>query len=67
MRADGVGGLYRGIASPLVGQMFFNACLIGTYDAVKRAMLSSTGQRELSNLQLLGAGSITGAIAAGLH
>jgi solute carrier family 25 carnitine/acylcarnitine transporter 20/29 len=67
VQADGVGGLYRGVASPLVGQMFFNACLIGTYDAVKRAMLRSSGQDELSNLELLGAGSITGAIAASIE
>lgn len=67
VQADGIGGLYRGMASPLVGQMFFNACLIGTYDVVKRALLRSTGQQDLSNLQLWGAGSITGAIAASVE
>jgi len=26
-RWEGIGGLYKGVASPLVGQMFFRACL----------------------------------------
>ena len=64
LKADGLPGFYQGVGSPLLGQMAFNACLFGTFNATKRAMLGASGASELSNLQIFAAGSMTGMASA---
>lgn len=34
-RAEGIGGLYKGVTSPLLGQMFFRSCLFFSYARAK--------------------------------
>lgn len=60
---EGVGGLYKGVASPLAGQMVFRATLFGAFGEAKRA-LSGNGARPLTDAQYFQAGAITGAVAA---
>lgn len=54
---EGLGGLYKGVSSPLVGQMFFRACLFLSYGQAK-IYLSDNGQKKLSYIDYFKAGAI---------
>jgi len=60
---EGVGGLYKGVASPLAGQMVFRATLFGAFGESKR-YLSRGGTRPLTDAQYFQAGAATGFVAA---
>eukprot|EP00961_Rhodomonas_salina_P086804 1167349-Rhodomonas_salina.2 len=64
MKMEGFNGLYKGISSPLVGQMFNNACLFMTYDEIRTAMMARNGGSPLSTGQTFVAGGLTGAVVA---
>ncbi|KAI8476308.1 MAG: mitochondrial carrier domain-containing protein [Monoraphidium minutum] len=63
---EGFGGLYKGVASPLAGQMFFRASLFGTFGSSKRwlATRPDGGARELAAADFYKAGAMTGFVAA---
>ena len=67
---EGVAGLYKGVISPLAGQMFFRATLFSAFGAAKRWLGSGTGpdgspvQRPLVSIDYFKAGAMTGAAAA---
>jgi len=56
---EGVGGLYKGVASPLFGQMLFNAVQFLSYGQAKK-FLQSDPEQDLTIKQLFIAGAITG-------
>jgi solute carrier family 25 carnitine/acylcarnitine transporter 20/29 len=60
---EGVGGLYKGVTSPLAGQMVFRATLFGAFGESKR-WLSEGGTKALTPLQYFQAGAMTGCVAA---
>ena len=63
---EGVPGLYKGVTSPLAGQMFFRATLFSAFGASKR-WLGTTADgttRALTTADFYKAGFITGAAAA---
>ena len=66
VRTRGVGGLYRGISSPLLGSMAENAVLFLSYGELKRALgeVPGPGGTELSLFQLSLAGAGAGVPAA---
>ena len=59
-------GLYKGVTSPLAGQMFFRATLFSTFGASKRWLGTNADgtTRELSEADFFKAGFITGGAAA---
>ncbi|XP_065183523.1 mitochondrial substrate carrier family protein G-like [Sycon ciliatum] len=59
LKWEGMGGLYRGVGSPLVGQMFFRATLFSTYYQTQRMFSSYPGQR-LHQGEYMVCGAITG-------
>ncbi|KAL4855135.1 Mitochondrial substrate carrier family protein G [Chlorella vulgaris] len=63
---EGVGGLYKGVTSPLAGQMFFRATLFSAFGASKRWLGTNAdgSTRALETLDFFKAGFITGAAAA---
>lgn len=63
---EGVGGLYKGVTSPLAGQMFFRATLFSAFGASKRWLATNPdgSTRALSTADYYKAGFITGAAAA---
>lgn len=63
LASEGVAGLYKGVASPLAGQMVFRATLFGAFGAAKR-WLSGDGARPLSDADYFKAGAMTGFVAA---
>jgi len=52
---EGIGGLYKGVSSPLAGQMFFRANMFFSHAEMKR-FLSKDGTQKLTNKQLFFAG-----------
>ena len=60
---EGVGGLYKGVTSPLAGQMVFRATLFGAFGESKR-WLSDGGTKALTPAQYFQAGAMTGFVAA---
>ena len=60
---EGVGGLYKGVTSPLAGQMVFRATLFGAFGESKR-WLSDGGAKALTPAQYFQAGAMTGFVAA---
>lgn len=65
MKWEGIGGLYKGVGSPIVGQMFFRAVLFTSYYQFS-AWLSGParfGQR-LTHAEYYVAGGMTGFVAA---
>lgn len=60
---EGVGGLYKGVTSPLAGQMVFRATLFGAFGESKR-WLSDGGAKPLTTAQYFQAGAMTGFVAA---
>ncbi|KIY99685.1 hypothetical protein MNEG_8279 [Monoraphidium neglectum] len=63
---EGLGGLYKGVASPLAGQMLFRASLFATFGSSKRWLATDTdgGARALTTADFYKAGAITGFVAA---
>eukprot|EP00873_Tetraselmis_striata_P021648 jgi/Tetstr1/441912/TSEL_030120.t1 len=63
---EGVPGLYKGVMSPLAGQMFFRATLFGSFGGSKRWLSTNADgtTRPLATLDFYKAGAMTGAIAA---
>eukprot|EP00118_Oscarella_pearsei_P004242 m.17797 g.17797 ORF g.17797 m.17797 type:complete len:302 (+) comp27555_c0_seq4:82-987(+) len=59
VKGEGLGGLYRGVGSPLVGQMFFRATLFTTYYQVSAFLAGADRQRTTIPQSFL-AGMITG-------
>eukprot|EP01101_Sappina_pedata_P001127 TRINITY_DN11235_c0_g1_i1.p1 TRINITY_DN11235_c0_g1~~TRINITY_DN11235_c0_g1_i1.p1 ORF type:complete len:297 (+),score=130.56 TRINITY_DN11235_c0_g1_i1:111-1001(+) len=55
---EGAGGLYKGVASPLIGQMFFNSAQFLSYGIAKN-LVAGAGN-ELTIGQYLLAGALTG-------
>lgn len=60
---EGIGGLYKGVSSPLIGQMFFRACLFLSYGQAK-LFLSDNGKRKLTYSDYFKAGGFAWGIAA---
>lgn len=63
---EGVPGLYKGVTSPLAGQMFFRATLFSAFGASKRWLGTNADgtTRDLTTADYYKAGFITGAAAA---
>jgi solute carrier family 25 carnitine/acylcarnitine transporter 20/29 len=63
---EGVGGLYKGVASPLAGQMFFRATLFSAFGESKRWLgrNSDGSERKLQTIDYYKAGMMTGFVAA---
>mmetsp|Transcript_18476 Transcript_18476/g.51844 ORF Transcript_18476/g.51844 Transcript_18476/m.51844 type:complete len:306 (+) Transcript_18476:132-1049(+) len=63
---EGLGGLYKGVTSPLMGQMVFRASLFGAFGESKRwlAKNSDGSHKGLSPINFYQAGAITGFVAA---
>eukprot|EP00286_Rhodomonas_abbreviata_P025395 CAMPEP_0181297814 /NCGR_PEP_ID=MMETSP1101-20121128/5447_1 /TAXON_ID=46948 /ORGANISM="Rhodomonas abbreviata, Strain Caron Lab Isolate" /LENGTH=320 /DNA_ID=CAMNT_0023402789 /DNA_START=58 /DNA_END=1020 /DNA_ORIENTATION=- len=61
---EGFNGLYKGVASPLAGQMLFNACLFMTHDEIKLSLVERNGGAALSTAQKFQAGAMTGAVVS---
>lgn len=66
LKWEGIPGLYKGVASPLVGQMFFRATLFSAFGASKRWLATNADgtTRKLTDADFFKAGFITGAAAA---
>jgi len=63
--SEGLLGFYRGVASPLIGQMFFNAVQFMAYGAAKEIVAGS--KENISSMtisQFFIAGGLTGAVVA---
>eukprot|EP01096_Ripella_sp_DP13-Kostka_P014888 TRINITY_DN6825_c0_g1_i2.p2 TRINITY_DN6825_c0_g1~~TRINITY_DN6825_c0_g1_i2.p2 ORF type:complete len:332 (-),score=95.78 TRINITY_DN6825_c0_g1_i2:106-981(-) len=58
---EGVGGLYKGVASPAVGQMFFRASLFSTFAATKTAFTPYVNDPVKVGFM---AGAVTGGVVA---
>jgi len=65
-RTEGVVGFYRGVTSPLLGQMLFNAVQFMAYGKAKDAVAGreAGGQADLTIPQCFAAGALTGAAVA---
>jgi len=63
---EGLGGLYKGVTSPLAGQMFFRASLFGAFGQSKRWLATNPDgtTRPLQPADFYKAGSMTGFVAA---
>ncbi|KAI8469677.1 MAG: mitochondrial carrier domain-containing protein [Monoraphidium minutum] len=63
---EGLSGLYKGVASPLAGQMFFRASLFGAFGSSKRwlATRADGSARPLETADFYKAGAMTGFVAA---
>ncbi|KAL6763619.1 mitochondrial carrier [Haematococcus lacustris] len=63
---EGLGGLYKGVTSPLAGQMVFRASLFGAFGEAKRWLARNPDGsiRALAPADFYKAGAITGFVAA---
>lgn len=63
---EGVGGLYKGVAAPLAGQMFFRATLFSALGASKRWLSTAPDgtRKPLSVADCYLAGALAGGAAA---
>lgn len=63
---EGLGGLYKGVTSPLAGQMLFRASLFSSYGWAKRWLATNSDgtTRPLTDRDYYIAGAITGALIA---
>lgn len=66
MQWEGFGGLYKGMMSPLIGQMFFRASLFSAFGWSKRWLATNPdgSTRPLEAKDFYIAGAITGGIIA---
>ena len=60
--AEGFGGFYKGVASPLYGQMFLNAWQFGVWGNAKKLVQDKDG--KISTAGFFAAGAFTGALVA---
>lgn len=60
---QGPAGLYKGVSSPLAGQMFFNAIQFLAYGQAKSLVQRDT-KKKLTISQYFAAGAITGSRTA---
>ena len=60
---EGFGGLYKGVQSPLIGQMFFRANMFFAFGEAKR-FFSNDGTKPLTKLQYFYAGGVAWAWGA---
>jgi solute carrier family 25 carnitine/acylcarnitine transporter 20/29 len=60
---EGVGGLYKGVMSPLAGQIFFRVLLFTSHGQAKRT-LSENGKRQLTVPEMFMAGGAAWAVGA---
>lgn len=58
IKAEGLSGLYKGVASPLAGQMLFNAIQFASYASVKD--VTTEGGKKQTGLAFAAAGGVTG-------
>lgn len=61
---EGIRGFYKGMFSPLAGQMFFRACCFGTFHTTIRKMSESSQDRDLPIKYYALAGAFTGCTIA---
>ncbi|KAJ1850895.1 hypothetical protein LPJ73_003236, partial [Coemansia sp. RSA 2703] len=67
VRSEGVAGLYKGMASPLVGIAAVNSLLFWAYSTGKRALVGATGgEATLGQVALAGAaaGAVNSVLAS---
>jgi solute carrier family 25 carnitine/acylcarnitine transporter 20/29 len=64
IQGEGPYGFYRGVYSPLYGQMFFRACSFGTFYPVVSFLNNRAGTNTLAYNQLFLAGGFTGFVIA---
>jgi len=57
LKWEGIGGLYKGVSSPLIGQMFFRANLFLAYFQAKRT-LTANNTKKLTTFNMYIAGGI---------
>jgi solute carrier family 25 (mitochondrial carnitine/acylcarnitine transporter), member 20/29 len=63
---EGFAGLYKGVAAPLAGQMFFRSALFSAHGGAKRWLSTESDgtRRPLSTLDCYKAGAMAGGAAA---
>ena len=64
IQGEGFGGLYKGVTSPLLGQMMFRASMFSTFAAAKRGLADGGDVSNLTLRDFYVAGAITGFAAA---
>jgi len=67
VRGEGIGGLYKGVGSPLVGQMFFRAIMFSSYGQSVALMQSQSRSPTLPSMPVpyfFCAGAMTGCISS---
>lgn len=65
LRWEGIGGLYKGVGSPIVGQMFFRATLFSSYYQFSNMLADKEHPgRRLNHRDYFIAGSMTGCVAS---
>mmetsp|Transcript_7211 Transcript_7211/g.16971 ORF Transcript_7211/g.16971 Transcript_7211/m.16971 type:complete len:323 (-) Transcript_7211:49-1017(-) len=64
VKSEGLGGLYKGIGPPLIGQVFKSACLFTTHDEVKTAIMARNGGKPLTAAENFVAGAMGGGVVA---
>lgn len=66
LKWEGLGGLYKGVTSPLAGQMFFRASMFSAFGATKRFLAKNPdgSSRTLTTADFYKAGAVTGFVAA---
>jgi solute carrier family 25 carnitine/acylcarnitine transporter 20/29 len=68
LRAEGVRGLYKGLASPMAGQVLYNAALFTVYDEVRAWQAQRAGGAPAGGAAAFAAGALTGlAVTAAEH
>lgn len=64
LKWEGVGGLYRGVTSPLVGNAFFNATQFLAYGQAKKLFRPDGNEDAMTVTQFLGCGIMTGTLVS---
>jgi len=64
LKWEGIGGLYKGVGSPLVGQMFFRAIAFTSYYQFSSILQGEDKTKRLSKGKYFIAGAGTGAVSA---
>lgn len=66
LKWEGIGGLYKGVGSPIVGQMFFRATLFSTYfqSVSSMAMRTGTYRKRIAAGEYYLCGMVTGGIVS---
>ena len=64
VREEGAGALFRGLDASIIGIIPYAAIRLGTYDALKRAYKTSTGEDHVSAQAALVFGAVAGVMSA---